>query len=455
MPRMMLLVALALMLAGCQAAPSEKDVDINLLFFQHRRSKQAGADVLIPLYSYDYDVERQEREFTFFPLMTGFTVSPTNEYWFSLPMLTVFGGSRSQDAERSYFASLGLLTFSSSEVSPHLEQHEFVALPLLARSSRRVYRGSRGSVTWETWTAPFPLISTERITREIKGAPEQKLEIQKRSILTLPMGGEDRFSIADLNHWGRDRQVQLLNLFNFSLFEFARFQGRYPGSRYVKAAATTAASADQKLTPKQSDELPIVSQFNIFGPMLSFRTDVRTETRWEFLPLFHYRRKGPDTSFRILPLMFELRNGSPRFSPLGSLSKLWPLLYHDEYKRRWDILWPLAYYRDDEVEDRTEMRVRLLFRYYQKEDYRELSLLDGLLYSHQATDEKSNSSVLLGYLFSAETNEAESSYRWDILRGLLFGMSQRKGETPTYQFFFIRLGGKKIEQKAAETKKGS
>lgn len=463
MPRLIVLLLLPMLLAaGCRTAPEEATkpesaaTDVNLLLFRHARSKRGGTDMLLPFYLYDYDNETREREFLFVPLLSGFNVSPTNEYWFSMPLLTLFGASRAQKTEASYFASLGLLTFSSSEISPHYESHEFVSLPLLARSSRRIYRGSRGTVTYETWSAPLPLLSSERIVRESKVNEGERLEILRRSLITLPMGGEDRLSLAEINTWGEDRQLQMFNLFNFSLFGFARFRGRYPGARFLEQMAVSPDAAEGGAGELPEADQPVVTHFNLFGPMISLRTNVVDDTRWEFLPLFSYRKSKEGTSFRVIPLLFELRDGSPRLS-LTNLTKLWPLLYHDEYRRRWDILWPLAYYRDDEIEDRTELRVRLLFRYYQKADYSELRLLDGLLYSEQGNDEKRSSSVLLGYLYSSESEPAKGYYRWDILRGLLFGMSQREGETPTYRFFFLRVGGKKIagdeDKKSGEGKK--
>ncbi len=468
MPRSILSAALLVLLVGCHSAPmrenpgpavapqkaaapkkkasNKPDVDINLLFFQRRRSAAGGRDWLLPLYTYDYSNETGEREFTIIPLASGCQVSPTSEYWFSLPLLTVYGGSRSEKNENTYFASLPLLSMARSDKTPWREQHEFVSLPLLAMSSKQIYRGSRGTVTHESSAAPAPLIYTERITREDRKG-NNRLEILKRSILMLPLGekdrGEDRFSVVDLERWGPDRQIRMFNLFNFSLFSFSRFQGRYPGSRFIRVASGKAVDEQQS---KPSASEPFVTSFGVLGPMISFRTDGHQETRWEFLPLFHYHRKGEDTDFRIIPLLFHMRNGSPRISPIDNLFKLWPLLYYDEYKRRYDILWPLAYYRDDEIEDRTELRIRLLFRYFQKEEFTEVRLLDGLLYSHQGDDQKSSTSMLMGYLFSAESQSAEEYYRFDILRGLIFGMSRRKGEEPTYRFLFLTVGGKKIQE---------
>ena len=436
-----------------EAATAKPETGVDWLVFSHLRGDTSGADSLLPFYSYRYDTAREERFLGVWPVLSGYQLGANGFYWFSLPLMTVFGDSGRTPSRQRFFTSLPLLTFINEEEQPEATRREFVSLPLLLLTREQVFRGSRGTVERDTWYTP--VATSDRLVRRYDGAAgtdaaTPPVEIVRRQLFAFSLGGEDKVSLVDLARWDDDAQLGMFNVFNFSLFGFARYRGRYAGARFLEQTEQDPMRQVERELAREVDARatsPIVTQMNVLGPLFNLRTDAARHTSWELASLFGYRREGEDARFSIIPLMLEFGADGPRFAP-STLTKLWPLLYHDEHARRWDILWPLAYYKDDEYEDRTELRIRVLFRYYQKADYTAVRVLDGVVYDHVRDSELASTNVLLGILYSEKSRHSDGFRSWEILRGLIFGRSEKTGEKPTYTVGFVRFGGGKLEPEA-------
>lgn len=438
----------AALLAGCAGAPESADGEPTASGFDwgviaHQRGPQRGSGTLLPLYSYSYDDDSDERSVTVWPLLTGYRSTASGFTWFSLPLLTLVGESAGPNGVRSeFFSSLPLLTFANSDVGPRGESHDQIVLPLLMMTRERIYKGERGTLTRQT--TYNPILTRERMVRRTRDGEgeEQRLEISRRQIVALPLGGEDRISLADLRRWDEDVSFGLLNIFNVSLVGFQRYRGRYAGSRWL-----TSASGDPRVRRPgfgdggEAASLPRKTQLNLLGPLIEVRSG-GPETGWDVLSLLSYQRSDEHWSLALTPLMLELRDGSPRFNP-ATWERMWPILRRDRPRRRWDILWPLAHVRDDEFEDRTEVSLRFLFRYYQKSDYRETRLLDGILYDHVEDDRVSATNLAMGFLFSRQTRESDGFRGWQLCRGILLGRSEKDGHHPTWTVLLVSFGGGK------------
>ena len=95
-------------------------------------------------------------------------------------------------------------------------------------------------------------------------------------------------------------------------------------------SSSEAPRAPRISLPKDEELPPWVSELDL-GPLLRSRSS-EDAARMELLSIFGYRREGDVRSYALLPLMFEISGGRPRFAP-ETWTRMWPLLYHDPDRR--------------------------------------------------------------------------------------------------------------------------
>ncbi len=445
-----------------QAPNTEEKVlyELNLGLYKEVEREHSGENYLIPFYSYAYDERSNHKEFVLWPLLTGYYADSNSDYFFSFPILTLAGSYKDPEREMSGFVALPILTFGLDEKSSDgVERSQWFSLPLLSLSQSQ--RVTQPDATFEYTTHASILFQNRNIRLDYKQADgsQESVRMHRWALTPIHLKQEIDFCTFRDSTWNQERETQFLYLWDFAVFNYhVRENYSYPGAylnEYEWVLQDAQGHDKSVIRPDMIEggrETEPISHVGFLDPILSFESTSGPYSRTEFLPFFTHTVHGEQDDFHVIPLFTTFQEDGVRFDPVKSFSKMWPLAYWDENRRKADILWPLITWEDQDDLKAFRVRTRFLFDYQRRGTYQRFDLVEGLLYDHKWGKGRRSVDVLGGLLYAEEERPEPGISRWEILKGLIYG----EEETPEASYIKVFLLKFKTRDKvppAAETER--
>lgn len=438
--------------AGEAEGPGTEDEvlhKLNLGLYIDIEREHSGETHLIPFFSYDYDNREEKTGLVLWPLLTGYYSDWNSSYWFSFPLLSFSGTYRTPEQEMTGFVCLPLLTLSQTvERTDGQTSNQWFSLPLLSLYNSR--KTIRDDVSFEFETFSSLLFQHRQINLDYKGENGQDTSVRmsRWALTPLHLKSElDFFTFKD-SRWNKDRETQFLYVWDFAIFDHhVRHNYSYPGAYLSEYEWTLQDTFDSGVVRpdmvRPGGETAPITHFGIFDPIFNIESSSSGYSRLELQPFFTHRVRGEERELHLIPFFTTFREDGVRFDPLKSFTKMFPLAYYDENRRRAEILWPLITWEDQDDLQAFRIRTRGLFDYQKRGTYQSIDLVEGLLYDHKWGKGRRKVDVLGGLLYSEEEIPEPGISRWDILRGLIYG----EEETPDGSYIKVFMMKFKVRDK--------